>query len=314
VFVLSIFRRVWLYQSYHGLTLARLYGLALLILLVGLMVTMALRYSYRHIKWVKVEAAWILVILFGTVVLNMESLVVKVPPTVNNRVDYVYLSRLSGDGYEGWKQAYDHTDKVLREIAEAKLPGIGVDQRREVLYGGLVLNNVTRNYDSLIWRYGTDEEIKNYLRQILDFGEAMLSKYPEIATSQVTGGREEVMKAINETRDMVGGDDWGKTGVVLRDETQNPRGTYMFSGYGGGFYGMQNGGLFASKRLSKFDRLLSYNARDNQLYREMSEDISISRVLQTIENYWRIRLQIITQPETERMVEVDISLNSPFLR
>jgi len=40
----------------------------------------------------------------------------------------------------------------------------------------------------------------------------------------------------------------------------------------------------------------------------------IGRVLQAIEDYWVLRLQIMKQPDTERMVEVDISFASPGLR
>ncbi|KKU44898.1 MAG: hypothetical protein UX62_C0046G0025, partial [Microgenomates group bacterium GW2011_GWA2_46_7] len=96
VFISSIFRRVWLYQSYHGLTLARLYGLVLLTWVVGMMATMGLRYLYQNMRWVKVEIAWMVIVVFGSITLNMESLIIQDPPTVNGRVDYVYLSRLSG--------------------------------------------------------------------------------------------------------------------------------------------------------------------------------------------------------------------------
>lgn len=314
VFIVSIYRRVWLYQSYHGLTLARIYGLVLLTWLVGMMITMGLRYMYQNVRWVRVEVVWIVVVIFGSIVLNMESLIVKDPPTVNGRVDYVYLSRLSGDGYEGWKTAFEKTSAELSRIAQAKLPGIGVDNRREVLYGSMVLNNLILNYDKLVWKYGSEEEIKEYLKAILEWEEMMLSKYPEIATSQVTGGREEVMAAIAETKKMAEGGEWEKTGVVVRPGIQTYRGKYVFSGYDGGFYGMQRGGLEVSKRLSKFDSFLSWSFKEENLFVKMRKEISLKRLFQAIEDYWIVRLQIMTQPETERTVEVDISFGSPFLR
>lgn len=314
IFVVSIFRRVWLYQSYHGLSLARLYGLALLILLAGMMVTMAMRYTYTKVAWVKVEIAWILVVVFGTIWINMESLVVKNPPTVNERVDYVYLSRLSGDGYPGWKMAYADTSKKLQDIVDAELPGIGVDHRREVFYGGLVLSKLSQNYDRLVWRYGSDAEVKEYLRTVVDWEEKMLRDYPEIATSHVFGGRDQVQGLIDEVRSMIESDDWGKTGVLVSRGNRSYSGTYTFSGYDASFYGLQNEPFPFNRRLSPFDAFLSHNPQDQQLYLKMKTEISIAGILQAIENYWIIRLQIITQPETERMVEIDISLDSPFLR
>ncbi len=161
VFITSIFRRVWLYQNSHGLSLARLYGLAVLILISGLAVTLALRYFYRHIKWVRVEALWIILLTLAVIISNMEGLIVKNPPTVNGRIDYVYLARLPADGSQGWLKAYQWANDLLRQkSAETGL--IDKESRRDLYYAQLIIEELSSNFDELIRDYGSNEEIRTY--------------------------------------------------------------------------------------------------------------------------------------------------------
>lgn len=315
IFVISIFRRVWLYQSLHGLTLARLYGLSLLVAIVGLTFTMMGRYWRSSLRWVKIEAVWLAILVVGVMGLNLENWIVKRPPTVNNRVDYVYLSRLSEDGYSGWIKALDWSESELSTLVAAKLSGIGVDQRRTTYYSSLVLQRMAENYDRLIWQYGSEQEIKAYVTQILDWEEKMLNQYPELATSRISGGREQVLREINEARKTLDGKDWGKVGLVIMSGSRvRMPGNYVFSGYDEGYYGLYSGGLENSKRLSSWDRTLKYSYKEARTWQQFKSDVPINRLLAIMEDYWRLRLQIRTQPETERMVEVDISFDSPWMR
>ena len=172
VFVVSIFRRVWLYQSLHGMTLARLYGLVVLVWLVGMMVSMIMRYLYQNVRWVRIEMAWMVAVIFGSILINMESFVVKDPPTVNGRVDYVYLSRLSGDGYAGWKQAQNWAAEKLDKLSKAEGPYAHIyfydkDDRRDIFYAGLIARELTKSYHELIMQYGSDEEVREYFREVI---------------------------------------------------------------------------------------------------------------------------------------------------
>jgi hypothetical protein len=148
VFIISIFRRVWLYQMYHGLTLARIYGLALLVLILGMMTTLALRYFYRSISWVTFEAMWILLVVFSLVLLRAERLVILDPPTVNGRVDYVYLARLSADGKEGWLESYNYVKGVVTTL-ENKPGIINKDERRDAYYSVLITHQLVNNYQDV---------------------------------------------------------------------------------------------------------------------------------------------------------------------
>ena len=111
--------------------------------------------------------------IFGAIAINMESLIVKDPPTVNGRVDYVYLARLSSDGKEGWLQAYGWAKDVLNKQYYAENPNghmkfITKDERRDIYYAGLITRELTANYHSLILQYGSDEEVKNYFKQVIE--------------------------------------------------------------------------------------------------------------------------------------------------
>lgn len=157
LFVASLFRRVFLYTQYHGLSLARLYGLALLIWIMGMAVTLALRY-FRPVSYVRHEMGWLLGALFITAIINMESLVLGNPPTVNGRVDYVYLSGLSSDAYAGWKESYGWARAVL-ERENSSQGVIGADSRREIRYAEWILNNISYSYRHLVMKHGTPEEV-----------------------------------------------------------------------------------------------------------------------------------------------------------
>lgn len=219
VFIVSIFRRVWLYQSYHGLSLARLYGLTLLFAISGMMVTMTLRYIYQNVRWVKVEAAWILLVVFGSIVINMEALVVKDPPTVNNRVDYVYLSRLSSDGKEGWLQAYQWARNILDNNSE-NINQIGKDNRRDIFYAGLITSELISNYEE-------------FQRQ---------------------------------------------------------------------------------DKLTGLDFVLAYDPSHNQVYKWMKQEIGYEKLLEMQKKDFVLQKRIAGQSEDQRGFDIDISLDSPFLR
>jgi hypothetical protein len=150
VFLLSVFRRIWLYQLYHGLTLVRVYGGCFLGWVSLLTVTLGLRHwGWYHavhpkFKMVNLELgiAAVVLLLFGLV--NVERLIaVYDPPTVNGQVDHVYLVRMSADGYEGWLKTYEYAEGVLnREYEEM----IGKDERREVAYAGFIVSKLVNNY------------------------------------------------------------------------------------------------------------------------------------------------------------------------
>lgn len=150
LFVISIFRRVWLYQQFHGLTLGRVYGVFFLAWITLFLVTLLL----RHIQ--SVTFRWIRVECIGTVILFMifaygsveNSIATYDPPTVNNRIDSVYLSHLSSSGYAGWKKAFAYAQEVLKNTPD---PSVIIDahSRQAIGYAGMIINTLLKQYKRL---------------------------------------------------------------------------------------------------------------------------------------------------------------------
>lgn len=315
VFIVSIFRRVWLYQSYHGLTLARLYGLVLLTWLVGMMVSMGLRYLYQNVRWVKVEIGWIVVVVFGSVLINMESLIVKDPPTVNGRVDYVYLSRLSGDGKEGWVQAYEWADRVLEEQTNAENPNghvsfVDHDSRRDIFYAGLIAKQLASNYHDLLMQNGSEDELRDYDRMVIESQIDVLQWWLPYSDKTEKLGR------LNNDLKMLDTNDWTRIRINKAPHTGSfmPWTIYDFEPDKAPdfFFDVFEG---TPKDYSTgLDKVLAYDWSRAKVYKWMKENIGIEKILELQKEYVSLQSKIARQRDGDRVVEIDISLDSPFLR
>lgn len=167
VFLLSIFRRIWLYQAHHGWSLVRIYGGFFLVWLTGISATLAARHMWRK-QWVTIEVGMtiILFLILGT--FNAEDFIVKNhPPTVNKRIDHIYLSNMSPDGYSGWQKALQYGEDVLTKRNYQDKALINREERREVAYAGIILTQLTRNYHVLLTDFGSTDEIRLYYKTIL---------------------------------------------------------------------------------------------------------------------------------------------------
>ncbi len=332
VFIISIFRRVYLYQSYHGLTLARMYGLALLILIVGLMVTMAMRYAKQQVRWVKVELGWVMLVLFGTIWINMESLIVKTPPTVNNRIDYVYLSRLSNDGYKGWQKSLEWSSQTLEKYA-AWDKFYGVDERREVYYADLSMRNLAFNYHTLIMQYGTQAEIREYMKKVIAskreyVGMLNVESYTYLKTdpnlSHGAIGTNERIKKI----DYLGKLDALQRELENSDYYKKVDVSYQYRAYRYPWLLLKSSPQMDSDDLGYFmvnqgeekemimgwNRMLAWNPHEFRIYQTLRDQKMIDVVLRGEVRAMTTMQRIGLQHENERGFEVDISLDSPFLR
>lgn len=217
IFLFSIFRRIYLYQEFHGLTLVRAYGGFFILLLLAYT---AIMYGRHFVNWRWVRAdillTLVVVILFGFI--NVEQNIVNTPPTVNGRVDYTYLSRLSADGYDGWKMAYKNTELVLNnptlqgkvdrarsidENIQGDIIPFTSDDRREVAYAGVTLSELMHHYNDLMFKYATDEELREYLLIIFEnsktrinitLGDPALTTQPTVFTNPQTKSQIENIK------------------------------------------------------------------------------------------------------------------------
>lgn len=309
IFIASIFRRVWLYQTYHGLSLARLYGLVVLIWIMGMVVTMMMRYMTTKIAWVRIEMLWLMIVVMATIGLNLESLVVKQPPTVNGRVDYVYLSRLPGDGYLGWVEAYKWANATQLKVS-AQSGIISKENRRDAYYAWYIAGKLANNYHKLIRQYGTDTELREYYRQVA------LAKRETLTDNML---QESDKPSVKDTLDKVlvnlDGNEWAKKVSI------GPSFSYMFYTTGNMEFGtMMDTSLYVvtdhvgSGRLGRFDSFLSWSGADAGTYELMRDDIGIQGILELQRQNITIMKRIFSQSKSERDIDVDISFDSPFMR
>ena len=150
--LISVFRRVILYQHYHGLTIARVYGIVFLLWLAGMILALIGRHFWQK-RWVMLEIIGTAIVLVGVGLFNVDNFVVtQSPPTVNGEVDETYLAQLSADGYGGWKRAYIWADKTMVGLINKQSPG--VEDYRRLIYSTRISNNLLDHYRLLYWRYG----------------------------------------------------------------------------------------------------------------------------------------------------------------
>jgi hypothetical protein len=165
IFLISIFRRIMLYWQFHGLTLSRFYGGVFLSWIAFLTGMVTIRHFIK-MKYVLAEVVGTGILLVFLGFFNSEAYIVAHhPPTVNKQTDYVYLSRLSPDGYRGWQEALSYSKQSLDLFA--KKPGIlNSEDRRQIAEVGEILGAITEHYHELTTKYGTDADKSLYLLDI----------------------------------------------------------------------------------------------------------------------------------------------------
>ena len=160
IFVVSIYRRVSLYQMYHGLTRIRIYGSVFLVVLVALTAVLILRHLWTGVcKWYRYEAGIIVGGVLLIACLNPDRLIATTfPPTVNGEVDEVYIARLSASAVEGWLEAYQAAERTATQYRGRDPLRIFPDETRKLIYTQRSLQALRSRYRSLIGRYGSAGE------------------------------------------------------------------------------------------------------------------------------------------------------------
>lgn len=330
IFIFSIFRRVWLYQEYHGWSIVRIYGSFVLLWIFGITIFLGLRHFWQK-RWVIGEMIFTVAIIFYIGLFNIESFIVENhPPTVNKKVDYVYLSRMSADGYNGWKKAYVHAKEVINKY-ENKSTQINRDERKEIAYAGIIIRELSKNYKDLLKQYGTTIELKQYLTAIYNFQkEANYERHVEpnsmmYSTSQ-TNNINEMLGKINE-----GKVDYKKTLDSLYVSTSEEKFKFgMGSTYTNqSFYEVPTYSTvtYSYKKVknndkdkkiiynkeSYLDRLYVWNSSKFNAYKNIMKDERYEELLQLQGKYFNLYMRIFSQPPNERDFDMDISLDSPLL-
>lgn len=153
LFVISIFRRVYLYQNLHGLTRIRIYGMAIVVYIFLLAISLLMRLiSKKKVSWYLCEISLGLMLMIGLILIRPDRLIaIHRPPTVNGQIDYVYISRLSIDALPGWQNAIDHATKIVETLPARG--DVSTDQVRQLLYAQESITMIRHQYASLAYLY-----------------------------------------------------------------------------------------------------------------------------------------------------------------
>ena len=335
IFLFSIFRRVWLYQSYHGLTLVRIYGTFFLIWITTMALTLFARHFWTK-RWVLVESAITILLIITVGVFNAEDFIAKYnPPHVNNRIDYVYLSRMSADGYHGWKNAYTHAQNILvtQNLQQKEL--IGRNERREVAYAGLILHNLSDQFDLLVSHYGSVADYHTYqttvitemLTKVQDYQKQLSGKslasgnvFAELQIAQKTQAElEQLLKQISSSpnkkiRVLTSMHYFPTHNVFILTVnpfcfTRDPALMCLTS-----FYKIEGQNPQRQPyQLNTLDYVFMWNRSKQTIYDRFKKEIPQQSLLKLQERYFELREKIIRQPPEERAFDIDISFDTPLL-
>lgn len=316
IFLFSIARRIWLYQEYHGWSLIRIYGGFFVFWIMGITIFLTLRHFWQK-RWVIGEMTFTVFVIFLLGIINVESFIVKShPPTVNKKVDYVYLSRLSADGYIGWEKAYNHAKTTIIQYNK-RSSILTREERKETAYAGIIIRELLQNYKDLIKNNGNDEEIKEYLVTTFNFQKevSMTQKQPEAL----------YIKSIDEILKLIKKDRINYQKIFNYFFISRSPDKYQYwitndytklSFYEIPFYNeffINN--LKTDKKVvaSKLDRLYSWNASGAYAYKQMKKNINYLDLMKLQKQYFNLYKRITGQPVDQQSYDMDISLASPLL-
>jgi hypothetical protein len=330
IFLLSLFRRIALYQTFHGWSLIRIYGGLFLVFILGLTITLALRHIIKK-NWILVEACWAAALFIFIMVFNAESYIVTShPPTVNKRVDYIYMSRMSTDGLIGWQKAQEHTETTIHSILDLDTL-ITKDQRREVAYSAIVIQNLMQNYQDLIVKYGTEKEVREYYKAITLLYKNKLIEWNSDPLKQPFDVQN-ITDEINKTAKLY--EQLSNEKIALKDikikvqiytminpsssgNTFDPQALkrtpltfYTISFYDDSY---PYSGLVRQVERANENRMFIWNKSEYDAYIQLKNTQSFTYLNHLADHYLELYKRISNQSPKERDYEQDISFNSPLL-
>lgn len=173
---ISVLRRIYLYMEAHGLTKTRYYGIAILLVLMLLLLTILLRYFKAKNKLYIFELLGVSTIFFVFAGINSDYLMGKyAPPTVNQTLDYNYLASLSPDGYELWNEALNEANKSMKLIDQTPY---GLYEKITIVRSYWAMQKINYNLERLdrIYKNMDVETIKQFNFQEYRAHKNMLNK------------------------------------------------------------------------------------------------------------------------------------------
>ena len=145
--LVSATKRLFLYMDAHGLTRAREFGFAFLIWLSFILAILLIGIIHRISRQAqtKLVLSVTLVILISINLINLDELIAeKYPPTVNQEIDYTYLTSLSTDAYKSWVPAINEGEKILMDLSSKQK--IEAEDYRKFIYVRNSLWNIQQQH------------------------------------------------------------------------------------------------------------------------------------------------------------------------
>ena len=324
LFIASVFRRIWLYQSFHGWSLIRIYGGIILIWIAGMTVFLTLRHKWGK-RWIIPETIFTGLLVIFILFFNAEHFIATThPPTVNKRVDYLYLSRMSADGYQGWQQSFAYAkEKLQTNLGKTFL---AKDDRREVTYGGIVVSNLTLKYRDLVEHYGSREDKINFYTSLFDYQEEANQKMAAWAanTQQEEATKNRILSdlttdnnTIKQLRETIPTGKFQDISKYLSWSHLYPTGSFdiPFTTFSFVDIAEPNTNYFYSKgkEYDALDKVYTWNLAEVSAFNQMKQEITIQELLNLQKTYFELYRRILAQPNGQQDYETDVSLNTPLL-
>ncbi len=277
IFIFSIFRRIWLYQSYHGLSTVRIYGGIFLFWVLSMTIALIFQHFLQK-NFIKKEIAITIIFVFLLGAINVENIVAtsKYPPTVNGKTDYVYLSGLPDEGNKGWVDSYLYAKNILTDNNLLNKSLVNREERREVAYAGIITGRLTKNYDRLIKIYGDKKDLKDYSAKILNSYNFNVPEDSQIYVFYTSMPNFSSQVPTN----------------LFYNSYADPKIKFYFP--------------------TQTDRLFMWNYSSANAWQRIENEIGFEEILTLQKNYKKLFQKISSQPENERDYDFDISLNSFF--
>lgn len=350
IFLLSISRRILLYWELHGLSLIRIYG-GMFLIWVGFMTATLWARHFKNFRYIVAEVLVTLAFIGFLGIWNAEQFIyAHHPPTVNNTIDIVYLSRLSAEGYEGWKYSLEKSKEIVDRYQTSA--SLSADDRRNIAYAGVTLGKLTSNYHTLVSKYGTKEEKSHYqtsvfanelpeIRQVANHLQQDLTILSQKGNNATVSAKMylpaytsnmEVSALLNDrlpglrtaasmsaeqvelmpkaARTMANYSDGTCPSYLMY---QDPSWTSQSTYCVPGFYLIRQKPTEQTQLLKSLDYLYTWNMTEDNVYHRLKKDILVEDLLETQNKYRILWKKILSQTSEERTVNLDVSFEAPLL-
>ncbi len=151
----SAAQRLNLYALAHGLTRARIFGFIFLLWLSAILIIFFIRIiKEQKREWIFLTGLGLTVFAFVSLnFINIDGLIAsKYKPTVNGETDYFYLTSLSADANNVWKEAIVDAENQTNSLKSHQ--SLSTEDNRKLYWTRLAVNGVINHVRYLTDKYG----------------------------------------------------------------------------------------------------------------------------------------------------------------